>query len=144
MVTKSSSRCHVSPTATLTDSSLFVSSWDPYEASWEGKQLTIIVSPSADDLNDRDGSAVWQNALRTQPPSCGGGDYWRDYFGDISSYGYLEAVEVCGAWHAQVDDPSHISGTIDGAFTYHLGIPPKFDTVLYCRASDHEFTFTTP
>jgi hypothetical protein len=130
--------------AKLTDASLFVSSWDPYDASRAGNQLTIIVPPSAEDLDRRDNSASWQNRPPTQSPSCGGGDYWHDNFGAATPYGYLEAVEVCGTWHAQIADSSRISGTIDGAFVYYKGIGPKFDTVLYCRAADHEFTITTP
>jgi hypothetical protein len=117
--------------ATLTDSTLFVSTGGSYEASRAGNQLTIIVIPSAADLNN---SAA----------GCGGGDYWWDGFGTATPYGYVEHVEVCGTWHAQITDPSRISGTIDGAFLYYKGIGPKFDTVLYCRAADHQFTITTP
>jgi hypothetical protein len=120
--------------ATLTDESLFVSSWSPYEASWTGSELTIIVPPSADILNEPN----------RQPGACGGGDYWHDYFGAPTPYGYSETVEVCGTWHATVVDRSNIHGTIDGAFLYLKGIGPKFDTVLYCRASDHQFTLTMP
>jgi hypothetical protein len=120
--------------AALTDSSLFVSSWSPYEASWNGAQLTIIVPPSADILNDP----------QRQPGACGGGDYWHDSFGAATPYSYSENVEVCGTWRAHVDDHSNIRGTIDGPFLYLWGIGPKFNTVLYCRAADHEFTITTP
>jgi hypothetical protein len=131
--------------AALTDSALFVSIHrDPFDASRNGNELTVIVRPSAQELNNRDGSAVWQNALETQAPSCGGGDYWYNGFGAGTPNGYLEDVEVCGTWHAHIADPSHISGTIDGAFVYYKGIGPKFETVLYCRASDHQFTLTTP
>jgi len=131
--------------AALTDSALFVSIHrDPFAASRAGNELTVIVPPSAQELNNRDGSAVWQNALQTQVPSRGGGDYWYDGFGTGTPNGYLEDVEVCGTWHAHIADPSNISGTIDGSFVYYRGIAPKFETVLYCRASDHQFMLTTP
>jgi hypothetical protein len=118
--------------ATLTDSTLFVSNGGgSYDAPRAGNQLTIVVIPSAADLNDGTGVAC-------------GGDYWWDGFGKPTPYGYLEHVEVCGTWHAQVTDLSRINGTIDGDFAYLKGIGPKFDTVLYCRAADHQFTITTP
>jgi hypothetical protein len=119
---------------TLTDDSLFVSNGGQYDASRKGDQLTIVVPPSVDILNDP----------QRQPGACGGGDYWWDGFGTATPYGYLEHVEVCGTWHAHVDDRSNIHGTLDGAFLYLKGIGPKFETVLYCRATDHEFTITTP
>jgi hypothetical protein len=71
------------------------------------------------------------------------GDLWYHGFGRVGPTGYLENVEVCGTWHARISDPTEISGTIDGPFIYYKGEGPKFETVLYCRATDHQFTLTT-
>jgi hypothetical protein len=49
-------------------------------------------------------------------------------------------VEICGTWHGHRDDRGQIIGIIDGAFVYYKGVGPKFETVLYCRAADHQFT----
>ena len=116
----------------------------PFDARTSGNTFTAVVPPSADDLTRRDASAVWVEALRTQAPSCAGGDYWVDDFGDdVGPDGrHTEHFEMCGTWHATIEDPPRIAGTIDGAFVYYKGTGPNFSTDLYCRASDHQFSLT--
>ena len=74
-------------------------------------------------------------------PHCGGGDYWWEQFSTT------EVFEACGTWRASIDDTARITGTVDGTFGY-LRAPPDrnpshlWESDLYCRATDHQFTLT--
>jgi hypothetical protein len=95
--------------------------------------LTIVVPPNAQDLAQRDDSALQGR------PTCSGGDYWWE---SVSS---TEVFETCGTWRASVENPTRIEGTIDGAFGYynHNGVAlPALTADLFCRAKDHQFTLT--
>jgi hypothetical protein len=75
-------------------------------------------------------------------PECAGGDYWWEEFTTA------EVFEACGTWHASIDAPARITGTVDGTFAYHRAYPDlnspnrTWTSQLYCQATDHQFTLT--
>ena len=74
-------------------------------------------------------------------PHCAGGDYWFEPFTGT------EVFEACGIWRASIDDPAHITGTVEGTFGYLRAPADRYpghfwESDLYCRATDHHFTLT--
>jgi hypothetical protein len=92
-------------------------------------------------MYERDGTLTifvpgYYGSDRGRQPTCTGGDYWWEDFGE------KEVFELCGTWTGSTANPTQIDGTIEGAFAYYKGPGPNHTTNLFCRATDHHFTMT--
>ena len=72
---------------------------------------------------------------------CATSDYWWEDLTDGS--GVAHGFELCGTWRAYAGNPARISGTINGKFIYSTTTEGAIKgNVLFCSATDHQFTMT--